>query len=129
MEEIVWDDSFSVGVDEIDEQHKGFFRIINELIAAGNVPTKSESISNALDKLTKYADNHFKAEEKYMIQQGYPEYPSHKEEHDQFKKKVATFCLDVMEGKAAVSDEMLSFLRNWLVHHILDTDLKSEPFG
>jgi len=44
MKKIVWDDSFSVGIEELDKQHKQIVGVINRLIdepKEGSIQTKS----------------------------------------------------------------------------------------
>ena len=78
--------------------------------------------------MTKYAEDHFKNEEQYMIHYNYPEYSSHNEQHKLFKKKVVVFCLATMANKATIPDEILGYLKSWLVNHILESDMKYKTF-
>ncbi|MFC2104815.1 hemerythrin domain-containing protein, partial [Bacteroidota bacterium] len=72
MEIIKWSDDYSVGINEIDNQHKGLVIIINELfnlISEGKSKNKLEEIFN---HLTDYTKKHFTAEEKMMEKFAYP---------------------------------------------------------
>ena len=60
MDEIVWQESFSVGVKDLDDQHKQLIKMINTLINQKDVKVNSETISDLLTELTKYAEDHFK---------------------------------------------------------------------
>ena len=91
MEKIIWNERFSVGVRKIDEQHKELIKMINKLIETKDTKVDSETISDILTKMTKYADYHFQTEEQYMIEYDYPDYSSHKEQHIEFKKKTVAF--------------------------------------
>ena len=128
MEKIIWDESFSVGIQEIDKQHKKLIEIINRLIETRNVTVYSETISDVLSEMTKYADYHFRTEEEYMLKYEYPDYSLHKEQHKEFLKKTVAFCLDTMEYKKTVPVEVLSYLKNWLTNHILKSDMKYKAF-
>jgi hemerythrin-like metal-binding protein len=125
---IVWDDSFSVGIKKIDQQHQELVRIINCLVENEDAAGHSEPIAQVLDRMTKYAVYHFETEEKLMLDYAYPETESQRASHTQFKTKTAKFCLDAVQGKETLPDELLNYLRDWLVHHILQEDMKFKPF-
>lgn len=128
MEKIVWDDSYSVGVHKLDEQHKMLIKMINKLIDMKDITVDSEELSEILTEMTKYANYHFQTEEDLMVKYGFDEYDSHKKQHEAFIKKTVGFCLDTMNYKRTVPVELLSFLKNWLLNHILKSDMKYKPF-
>ena len=128
MELIVWDESFSVGVKALDEQHKQLVKLVNKLLEMNNVTVDSEAISDALTEMTKYARKHFDSEEKLMLKYDYLYYPEQKEEHKLFWKKTTAYCLDAMSHKESIPKEILVFLKSWWVHHILETDMKYKEF-
>ena len=53
---------------------------------------------------------------------------AHKEEHRIFVEKIRSFQRDFSLGRVALSLEILHFLRDWLLHHILETDKEYGPF-
>ena len=124
MEKIIWNEKFSVGIREIDAQHKELIRMINQLIETKDTKVDSETISDILTKMTQYTDYHFQTEEQYLIDNNYPDYASHKEQHAKFKKKAVAFCMETMAYKETVPTEILSFLKDWLTNHILESDMK-----
>ena len=74
MEKIVWNQSLSVGVEEIDRQHKQLVFILNQLLGMDGLTVDSETISDTLTRMTDYADYHFNSEEGYMRKYAYPDY-------------------------------------------------------
>jgi hemerythrin-like metal-binding protein len=125
---VLWDESLSVGVKKIDKQHQELVKIINCLVENEDAAGHSEPIAHVLDRMTKYAVYHFETEEALMVEYGYPDCESHREAHTQFKMKTAKFCLDALQRKETLPDELLSFLRDWLAHHILQEDMKYKPY-
>lgn len=125
---IAWQNIFSVNIKEIDEQHKKLIDIINELYDSMKIGKGKEILENTLDKMIKYAQTHFTKEEEYMTDYKYPEYKAHKGEHKKFVKKVLTFQKDFKGDKLALSSDVMEFLRNWLINHIMETDKKYAPF-
>lgn len=128
MEKIIWNNSFSVGVRKLDEQHKKIIKILNKLIETKDSTVDSEIISDTLTEMTKYASEHFESEEKLMSEYNYPDYSLHKEQHKQFKEKTVKFCMDAMSYKATIPIEILTFLKEWWINHILESDMKYRTF-
>jgi hemerythrin-like metal-binding protein len=121
---IEWDDKYSVGISRIDDEHKQFIDIVNEAIATKEHNDNPEELKELLHKITMYAITHFATEENYMIECNYPEYQYHKEEHHDFSKKVIAYCERVNDGNSQISNEILEYLKRWLVNHIQVTDRK-----
>lgn len=119
-----WKDEFSVAVQSIDNQHKKLFAMINDLYDAMRTGKGSQVAPNILVKLVAYAREHFAAEEKLMLQAGYPQYAPHKAEHDKFTAEVARMIQELGAGKLTISVQLLDFLKKWLQAHILTTDKK-----
>ncbi|MBI2472871.1 MAG: hemerythrin family protein [Planctomycetes bacterium] len=128
MEKIMWDETFSVGVRDLDAQHKQIVIMVNTLIEMGDTKVDSEIISDTLTKMTQYAIEHFQKEEQYLLDYGYPEYPSQRKHHQEFKKKTAGFCMETMLHKVTVSAEIFTYLRLWWINHILKEDMKYKKF-
>jgi hemerythrin len=125
---IVWDESMSVGIKKIDKQHQELVKIMNCLVENENAAGHSESIPHVLERMTKYAVYHFETEEALMVDYDYAGYESHRAMHTQFKMKTAKFCVDALQRKETLPDELLSYLRDWLSHHILQEDMKYKPY-
>lgn len=133
MVQITWNEKFSVGVAEIDRQHRRLMAMINDLNEAVNSGKHKDAISRILDELIIYTVTHFRTEEKYFDQFGYPEGEEHKDEHivciKMVNKFVRDFNSEIQGGKlAALTDEILNFLGIWWKYHILETDLKYSEF-
>jgi hemerythrin-like metal-binding protein len=125
---IIWTEAFSVGVRKLDHQHQQLFKLVNELLENHDSPATSEPIADILERMTKYADYHFRTEERIMMEYGYPDYPLQVREHTEFKMKTAGFCLDAIAGKAGLSVAMGEYLQDWITSHILKSDLQFKKF-
>jgi len=123
-----WQDSYSVKIDQIDNQHKKLFGYINEIHEAMKNRTTKDELGKIIDKLVNYTVDHFRTEEKYFDMYNYPDKANHKVEHEVFIDRVNTFKDDFTSGKLLVSLEIINFLRDWLVNHINGTDKKYAPF-
>jgi len=128
MAMIQWNDSFSVKVAEIDQQHKKLVAMINELHDAMKQGKGKNVLGKIINGLISYTATHFKTEEKYFDRFGYPEKDSHKKEHVAFVKKVSEFKDGFEKGKLSLTLEVMNFLSDWLKNHIMGTDKKYSQF-
>ena len=115
----VWQDSYSVNVDEIDIQHKTLVKMVDELHKAMNIGLGKEILDPILNKLVDYTDFHFVTEEKILKDNNYPDYEEHKEKHEKMKEKVLSLQREYKEGKVRLTVEVSKFLQNWLNQHIM----------
>jgi hemerythrin len=119
---IQWSEDLSVGIHEIDDQHKKLIGLINGLHDAMKAGQAKESLKKTLAELAAYAVYHFQTEERYMEKFSFPGYPAHKMVHAAFVKKVSDFQAEYEAGKLGLSLELMHFLRDWLTNHIKGTD-------
>ena len=123
-----WDDSFSVKVAEIDQQHLKLVSMINELHDAMKQGKGRDVLGGIVSGLISYTATHFNTEEKYFDRFGYPEADSHKKEHIAFVQKVSEFNDGFEKGKLALTIEVVNFLVDWLQKHIKGTDMRYSQF-
>jgi hemerythrin len=126
--EFVWSDEYSVGIDEIDTQHKTLFKLINRLHKAILHKEGSKTCGGILDELVDYTRIHFTLEQTLMRIGNYPEYEAHCEMHRALVEEVESLQKKIASGQVAISFELLHFLRNWLTKHILGEDKKYGDF-
>jgi hemerythrin len=74
--------------------------------------------------LIDYTKRHFAAEEALMQRSKCPGYPEHKVFHDKLTAQVVQFQTEFAAGKSIVTIQLLQFLKDWLQHHIAETDRK-----
>jgi len=125
---MTWTDDLSVGIRLIDEQHKVLLGLINEL-HAGMRARKSDSVlAGVVERLKEYTVKHFGQEEEYFDRYGYPETAGHKEIHAKLVQQVLDFETALKSGKTKVTMDIMRFLKDWLVNHIMGTDKKYSAF-
>ncbi len=118
MDFIKWDDSYSVGVEKIDSQHRLLMKLLNDFLKEINQAGKEEM--EALTKaLLNYSGHHFDMEEEFLKR--HPNIDFHKSEHQKFVNRILSLREDLDNGKN-ISGDMASFLVSWLNDHILKTD-------
>lgn len=129
MEFIEWSDSMSTGVKVVDDDHKILLSLLNKLYKYVNNKEKREVLGNALDKLVDYTVYHFDREEKIMQAGHYPNLQKHHNIHENLKAQVAKIAHQFNEQKEdVIAQELLEFLKDWLINHILKEDMAFRPF-
>lgn len=125
---IEWTEELSVGVQEIDEQHKILVGLLNKFHEAVVTGSDKAMIKSVLKEVTDYTVIHFAVEESLMRIFNYPDYETHKGHHAELAGQVKELQHKVETEEAEVSMEVLSFLRHWLTNHILGDDKKYGPY-
>ncbi|MQX35583.1 bacteriohemerythrin [Roseospira navarrensis] len=120
---IVWQESYSVGVPELDSQHKGLIDLINRL---SREPANSDLMGWIFAELEAYTKDHFATEEALLKRAGYPDLKTHRREHAAFERWLSAVRQTYAVGVASpsmLSESVNAFLRDWLVRHILGSDM------
>ena len=122
-----WSRRFEFGIREIDAQHKRLFELADKLYGAMQRGESRPILSGLLMDLVRYTESHFRAEERMLQDNHYPDFEKHKALHDGLTSKVHQFAEDLKMGRATVSMELMTFLRDWLYNHILKSDAAYVP--
>lgn len=123
-----WSEEYSVNVNGLDNQHKKLVDLINELHSAMKEGKSKEVLGKIIEELISYTKFHFSAEETLMLQNKFPGLSKHKEEHEAFTKKVIEFEEKFLRGSVVLSQEIIIFLKDWLLNHIQVTDKNYSPY-
>lgn len=122
----VFSDNYLTGIPLIDKEHRELFRIIGEvhkLIYNEFIPDKYDDIVSLLEQLKDYTKFHFDDEEEYMKQINYEGLPAQKRAHDAFVTRLEEMDLSsIDENQQDTLEELMEFLTEWLVNHILNSD-------
>lgn len=122
MKDLVWGKILSVGVDEIDEDHRKLihiFNILNHAVIKGETP---EYLVATLEELINCTVWHFSHEERLMLKYRYPEIEEHKAEHRELIESAKELQQKVLQSDKPVAEEHIEFLERWLTEHILTAD-------
>ncbi|RJP62524.1 MAG: hemerythrin [Ignavibacteriales bacterium] len=123
-----WTTEFSVNNDIIDEQHKMIFEYANNLHESIQTGRSKEIVDDLVSKLLSYSQNHFADEEKLMKEYEYPDIENHLAEHEKFVARVSDYRNNFNLTSRMTALDILNFLKEWLVNHILVADKKYMPF-
>ncbi|HTX73072.1 MAG TPA: bacteriohemerythrin [Rectinemataceae bacterium] len=128
MAALAWEESIRTGVPEIDRQHQMILERLDFLDQAIREGQGEVVIGQILTDLTEYAREHFRTEERYFEQCGYPKRDSHHQEHDRFIHDIGELYEAFDSGKTVSPDEVYAYLRNWIEQHLWVVDREYLPF-
>jgi hemerythrin len=116
-----WKDNYSLGIEEIDNQHKKLFLLINQLYTSFIEKKSDEVLNEILKELLDYARYHFDTEEKFLNEINYPKIKEHTAIHEDFTSKAVEFRHSFRKG-SIITSSVMNFLRKWVSDHILIAD-------
>jgi len=97
MNLIEWREQFTIGLPEVDHEHRELIAAINALHARPGLGSSVAEITGALGDIHSSIAAHFALEERSMAQLGYPALDTHKADHERLLDEI----LDIMDGVAA----------------------------
>ena len=132
-EAIHWTEAMSVGVPELDDDHKELMRIINQLAENAGDRAGEENLRQCIRALMRYAEVHFGREERVMAVCAFPALAHHQEEHRAFVNEMQAlsgrFENDPEGLSTYITDELTAYLITWLRHHIMIEDKAYRSFA
>ena len=126
-----WTPDLSVGVEQIDNQHKTWFEKAEKLFQSGKEHRTKEYLGELLGFLDDYTKQHFSDEERYMLSIQYPEYEAQKKAHTAFIGQLAKLRSDyeTSGGNILVILNANQMVVDWLTKHISNMDKKIGQFA
>lgn len=122
MKDLVWSRILSVGVDEIDDDHRMLIRIFNVLNHAVSEGESEEYLAATLEELINCTVWHFSHEERLMLKYRYKGIDEHKAEHRDLIEAAREFQQAMLGAGKPMADQNIEFLKSWLTEHILNAD-------
>jgi len=122
-----WSQDLSVGVSEIDADHKVMFQLFNEVHLLSNKEPNSAHLSPLVSELVAYTESHFKREEAVMTASGYPYYENHSAIHKELLKQIKQQSYLLEAGQQTAADFVI-FLKDWFLDHIKGVDQRISSY-
>ena len=119
---VTWDETYSVKVKACDTEHQKLFSLLNALHDAMKTGQARGVIASTLLELEKYTQTHFRAEETLMERAQDSKLAEHRAEHHKFIGQIKEFKAELGEGRSDNSIKVVTFLKDWLAHHIKQVD-------
>lgn len=120
---ISWDpDRHSVGIAEMDQQHRWLLEIITHMESALDNAADAQTLTSILDELIQFTEFHFFTEEHYMQRHGYPDEAPHREGHHHLVDQLLELRRDFSPNDKNQARSVIQFLESWLLVHIQHAD-------
>jgi hemerythrin-like metal-binding protein len=120
-----WDDSFLIGIEELDHEHKRLIDDINRLYEELARHDERSEIEKSLGNIYARMHAHFALEEHVMREHKYKFFDEHKREHDELLDSYTEYMLRYLNNTGTSSSTLIEdTLRHWIVTHIITSDKK-----
>jgi hemerythrin len=126
-QKLEWQNEYSVGVEEIDNQHKKLFTTINDLIDAIDTRQAKEKLEAIIMDIVNYKMTHFDTEEKYFRKFNYDGAEEHIAKHREFNDNLEKLKTQYPELNIEFAFALVDFLEDWLIEHLITFDQKYVP--
>lgn len=125
---LMWKDTYAIGVELIDGQHKELFHNVTEgllmSIQSPDTYKHKNYCINTISFLKGYVVQHFKDEETYQLSINYEGYEAHKQKHINLAKSVKEYEILLAESDFAlpIVKRFMAFVLRWLINHVAEED-------
>ncbi|MGA2113514.1 MAG: bacteriohemerythrin [Bryobacteraceae bacterium] len=126
MQLLEWSDKSSVGIPELDAQHRHLLELLNELLQRMQAGESEGATEAARKELMRCAESHLQREELVLRVRGYPGYAQHKAEHDGYRARFASLAAHADRGDFSV--RLSNFVAEWWRFHVLTSDQQYARF-
>ncbi|NDP41022.1 MAG: hemerythrin family protein [Rhodoferax sp.] len=116
---IEWHDSYAIGNQEIDTQHRELFHKAIVLLEAKD----KAGLTDAVMGFFQYVRDHFTHEEELMRHLKYPSINEHMQEHDDLVSGLNSIATGIA-AETLDRNKLAVFLSDWLTDHIGHSDAK-----
>lgn len=123
-----WKDSFNIGIEEIDRQHREYLELLNEYYEVASHSTSATVGNDLAIRLKSYITKHFDYEVSLIKNSGYAEIDQQLIQHEYFQSRVSELEKALAQGNTESLNSLLLFLRDWFLNHILECDMKYVPY-
>lgn len=123
-----WRQEWALDLKEIDEQHRMLVDAVNKLAplymkvisnAKGNSASR-EKLTGLLNLLYGDIEQHFRDEEKLMLESAYPRRKSHAHAHVMLLAELKNYCNRITSRDEELDMGTLYSLKTWFITHMLD---------
>lgn len=120
-----WGEEYRLGVAAMDGEHQVLIEKMNALatLFEGRRSRRIHEVEKLFKDLASFTIEHFSHEEDYMESVGYPDLDAHRQIHATLLERVREFGRQIEDGEVD-GGELMEFLNDWLMRHILSVDMK-----
>ena len=118
-----WNEKYALNINSVDEQHKKLFALAYDVEKAIYDGRGDDILDDAFQRMISYVQEHFTDEEKLMANISYPDRKKHRNQHDEFTKKIIELQEKRDKGLKNIALHIALYLKKWFVSHIKEDDM------
>ncbi|MBF0461560.1 MAG: hypothetical protein HQL87_09205 [Magnetococcales bacterium] len=119
---VEWQETWCIGVPEVDQDHQKLFTLLNLFHEAVRVPAKAGRRSDAVRELLRHAREQFAREERLLERSGDPQWQGHRVQHLKFVEQADQFARHMEGGSYTLLLDFSIFVKNWFLFHVARWD-------
>lgn len=129
MNALRWREEFSVGIEEVDHEHKELIELIGNLQQSLHGGADTDQVVEALGEIYAQISAHFALEEKMMRKTRYPQFADHKEDHETLLDDLRDIMDEVEDDGVLDESRLTDDLDRWFSDHFRTHDAKLHRSG
>jgi len=118
-----WDNKYSVNNEELDNQHKVLFDILDRMYYSCLDIKNRFELYSIIDEFISYTQYHHPAEEQIMRNKGYVDIDRHISEHKSFTDKLLNIRYRNDDDRVAIK-ALIVHIGNKILNHVMEEDKK-----
>jgi hemerythrin len=127
--EIAWSDMLTVGVPEMDQEHREFIARVNDLNRAIIESEDKETVKRTMNLMLSEAAHHFRHEQELLARWRYPETAEHTVKHAQLTAQFERVMKEFVDADISFVWAVKGLhVKQLLVEHLLKEDMKYRDF-
>lgn len=123
-----WRDDFTIGIEEVDHEHREMIGLINALYAALGDDRSSERVEGFLGEIYAGISAHFALEEKVMRARHYGSLTEHKSDHERLLDDLRDLMDEQASGAILDEERFAARLAQWFSGHFGTHDVRLHRF-
>jgi len=124
MTVLQWREEFSVGIEEVDHEHRELIELIRTLQQDLHAGADTDRIIDVLGEIYNQIAAHFALEEKMMRTTHYPALPEHKQDHETLLDDLRDIMDEVEDDGILDETQLTDDLDRWFSDHFKTHDAK-----
>lgn len=126
-----WKAEHSLGIPELDNQHKELLIFYNHAVAncSGDPIDEKEYFDKTINSFVKFLSKHFDTEEHSLFGRNYTRYEEHKLEHKKLLEKINFIKNEIENNRWEMKLHILAItLKDMLTYHINSYDMSAKEY-
>lgn len=124
MSLIAWDEKFSIGIAEVDHEHRELIGLVNETYDRLMRPGSEGAVLEFLGEIYARISAHFALEEQLMRVEHYDRYGEHKADHERLLDDIRDIMDDYEDDTDFDETRFAQRLQTWFTEHFRTHDAR-----